>query len=114
MSLSSLLDNDSVTVQRATTTPDAAGGAVRSWSNLFINVAARVEDLSASGRLRFMQYDQNISHNVTCQQDGILEGDRIITSDNRTLLVVPGGVVKVRGIGTIDDYYEVNCMEYRQ
>lgn len=112
MSLQSLLAADTATLERPTVTKDASGGQQRAtWSEVAAGVPCRVEDLSANAQLVYLQQNMLVTHLVTTQNGDGRVGDRWVTSDGRNLLV--HGAMKVRGMGSIQTYYEYQCEELR-
>lgn len=112
MSLDSLLGQDSITVSGPVTTQDASGGfSQRPFTQLYTNVAARVEDASASQRFQYMQLQQVVTHTVYTRQTGIQNGHIITTSEGLVLRVQ--GVKKNRGIGSMTDFYDIACEEVK-
>lgn len=110
MSLQSLL-NDTATLQRPTSTKDSSGGFTNSYVAVDSDVDCKVEDLSANDVMAYMKRDMIVSHNVTTFNANGRNGDAWYTSDSRLLIIQ--GVVKVRGQGGIDTYYEYVCNELR-
>jgi head-tail adaptor len=112
MSLESLLDEDRVSFQSPTVTQDTSGGPTRNpWVTEYTDVPARVRDLSAAQILQFLQMNIDVSHKIICQQDGVANGWRSLTSDGRILRVV--GVEKVRRMGGIDTFWKIIAKEIR-
>ena len=112
MSLTALLSNDTITVQDPVVLRDRSGGPTQaSWNTVYANVPARVEDASARQVLRYAAYSTEVSHIVFTEQAGIGKPQRIRTSDGRYLRVT--GVKKHRGLGGIQTYYAVLCIETR-
>lgn len=113
MSLASLLANDTITVQKpGGPNKDASGGFSRTPAvDLYTSVQARVLDAGSQQQLQYAQLQIQVSHVVLTEQAGIGNGHLILTSDGRTLRVT--GVEKKRGLGGIETYYRVLCLESR-
>lgn len=111
MSLESLME-ELITVQMPTADADALGGTTNEpWQDRFTEVAASVQGLSAHQIGAYMQTGLSVSYQVFTLQPGILNGDRIVTSDGLILRVE--GPAPVRAMGGIENFFKVLCSEVR-
>lgn len=112
MSLTSLLSGDTITVRSVTSTKDASGHARKSYTDLYTNVPARVEDTVT---VPFDGYGQRgaqeITHRVFTRQAGIAADYQVETSDGRLFKVT--GVQVRRGLGAVQTFYVLTCEEMR-
>jgi hypothetical protein len=115
MSLQALLANDRITVQqRAANNRDASGGvAAGGWANVagLVSVPARVEDQGASTVMNYAMRGMEVDSIIYTQATGIGIGMLVLTSDGRKKLVT--GVKNDRSLGSIPNYTEILCSEYR-
>ncbi len=111
MSLESLLDEDSISVEQQVVVQDTSGGPTRTWTTLYTGVPARVTDPTAQEKLQYLMLGTEAPHKIIHQQAGIGEGIRIRTSDGRLIKV--HGTRKIRQEGGIDTYYQTMGTEWR-
>lgn len=80
--------NDTLTVYRATDTPDGAGGTTRSFASIG-TVRAQVSQPSAAERSVAAQFGANLTHVVHAVFGADVErGDELDTGDDRRLRVL--------------------------
>lgn len=86
---------DRVTVERATETPDGAGGAVVTWSGQG-TLAAHIEPVRAAERVEAAQQRGVVMYRVTVRNSGV--GAAATTTDRLVWLRPSGDVVlNIRG-----------------
>ncbi len=82
----------SCTLQRQTTTKDASGGPVQSFSTIIAGVPCAIQPASPSVREQFARLQQIVEYTVYLTQDiGATTSDRIVDEYGNTYLLVEGG-----------------------
>lgn len=108
MSLDSLMVNR-ITVKRASSTKDVAGGFTQAEVTLATSVPCRIDRASEPDVLRFAQFGVNLTHEIYTRRSDWLSGDIVIDEAGRTYVVESFN--RELGIGTLTDYTVVYCVE---
>lgn len=110
MTMESLIGQDTISIDRPAVVSDDAGGFdPLLWARVATGIAARVDVSSGSQKMMFAQLQIEVSHTVYTQYTGIINGDRITSSDGKMMRVV--GVTRRNGFGGIAGYVELPCVE---
>jgi len=111
MSLQTLLSRDTATLQRPNQAADTSGGLVPTFVDLATGVNVRVEDAKSSTVRAYATDGIVVSHTIFTENGSGAKSDRWITSDGRYMEIK--GIRKRRGIGSMDTFYNYDCLELR-
>ena len=113
MSISALLDQR-LSIQRQQVTPDASGGAARTFTTLLSNVPFSIAPASAAVTADYARRDMIVDHRAytTADLDAILAGglrlgDRL--TDGTVFYLVKAVKKSANAMVTSDVLYEVDC-----
>lgn len=114
MSLESLINDRTGTLQAQTITPDSSGGKVPSWADVSgaVSVGIRVQDAKTEVKKAYATKQIVITNTVITQEERGRLGDRWLDSDGVTYYLIRG-IRTRRGIGGIDTFYLYDTMEAR-
>lgn len=101
---------EKMTVQSPTISRDTSGGIVETWPPAggfpeFEDLACHVHQLRPQQMLEFAQAGYQATHEVCCEQGGILAGWRLVLEDETVLRVVM--VQHVRAKQNVPEYYRI-------
>jgi len=96
--------------QDVQTDPDAAGGWIPIWRDLYAPVACRIEDASAAAIVQFARKELDITHEIFTFQGGIRVGMRVVNGGVNYLVL---GVQVEPATGRIPTTYHFFAQEQR-
>jgi len=85
MSLGSMCDRATGTLQRVTNAKDASGGATQTFANVsgFVNVPCDIQPARGSVRMQYMQQQLNVTHTVFTEREVTAKAGDVWVSGGR-------------------------------
>ena len=112
MSLDSLINSNTLTLQRQATALDSSGGKANTYSDLAANVGAFIQDAKAETKKNYATDNIVVTSMIITFEGRGRANDRWLDSDGVTVYLIKG-VHTLRGIGGIETYYVYDAQEKR-
>lgn len=112
MSLDSLINSNTLSLQQQVTVIDGSGGKSNSYTTIAANVGAFIQDAKAETKRNYLTDNIVVTSMIITFEGRGRANDRWLDSDGVTVYLIKG-VHTLRGIGGIETYYVYDAQEKR-